>query len=184
LNFTAFSGPDTGGWIFLFSGILVFACVTFEIYRARPGKKLATVAVVLVLSIGMFSCSVKPEPLQYGKDACHHCKMVLMDDKFGAEIVSAKGKIFKFDDVSCLMSFINSAHLDGKEIAQCMIVDFASPGALIDARSAFYVKASAIKSPMAGNIAAFHDEATRNSYNQSWKGEELSWNELLIQTKR
>lgn len=35
LNFTAFSGPDAGGWIFLVSGILVFGLVFFEIYSSR-----------------------------------------------------------------------------------------------------------------------------------------------------
>jgi copper chaperone NosL len=35
LNFTAFSGPDTGGWIFIVSGLLAIAALVFEIYRSR-----------------------------------------------------------------------------------------------------------------------------------------------------
>ncbi len=32
LNFTAFSGPDAGGWIFLGAGVLVFASIGYEIW--------------------------------------------------------------------------------------------------------------------------------------------------------
>ena len=35
LNFTAFSGPDIGGWIFLLAGIVVIALVFFEFYTLR-----------------------------------------------------------------------------------------------------------------------------------------------------
>lgn len=35
LNFTAFSGPDIGGWIFMAAGILVIGALVFEIYSQR-----------------------------------------------------------------------------------------------------------------------------------------------------
>ncbi len=35
LNFTAFSGPDIGGWIFLVAGVLVIGLVFFEFYTSR-----------------------------------------------------------------------------------------------------------------------------------------------------
>ena len=35
LNFTAFSGPDTGGWIFMVSGILAVGALVNEIYQSR-----------------------------------------------------------------------------------------------------------------------------------------------------
>jgi copper chaperone NosL len=41
LNFTAFSGPDTGGWIFLGAGILALGALIFELVQAR---KLSTPA--------------------------------------------------------------------------------------------------------------------------------------------
>ena len=38
LNFTAFSGPDIGGWIFMGSGALAVAAVVFEIYQSKKKK--------------------------------------------------------------------------------------------------------------------------------------------------
>lgn len=35
LNFTAFSGPDIGGWIFLASALAVMGALVFELYRDR-----------------------------------------------------------------------------------------------------------------------------------------------------
>lgn len=35
LNFTAFSGPDIGGWIFLASALAVIGALGFELYRDR-----------------------------------------------------------------------------------------------------------------------------------------------------
>jgi copper chaperone NosL len=35
LNFTAFSGPDIGGWIFIVSGLLAVAALVFEVYRSK-----------------------------------------------------------------------------------------------------------------------------------------------------
>ena len=35
LNFTAFSGPDIGGWIFLGIGILIIGTLVFEIYKSK-----------------------------------------------------------------------------------------------------------------------------------------------------
>lgn len=35
LNFTAFSGPDIGGWIFLIAAVLAIGTLAFEIYTSR-----------------------------------------------------------------------------------------------------------------------------------------------------
>jgi copper chaperone NosL len=183
LNFTAFSGPDVGGWIFFVSGLLALGSLVFEIYRSRITKTQITHAVTIVILMTLISCSVEPQPLQYGKDACHSCKMTLMDNKFGAEVVSRKGKIFKFDDTNCLIGFLNSDQLKEEEIAYCLITDFASPGTLVDAKTAFYVKSEEIKSPMAGKVAAFQNKNTLTSHKENWKGIELSWGELITEFK-
>jgi len=38
LNFTAFSGPDIGGWIFLASGLLAIGTLAYELYNSRKSK--------------------------------------------------------------------------------------------------------------------------------------------------
>src|SRR5690606_41654244 len=72
-----------------------------------------------VVWMALQACSVGPEPLRYGEDACHSCRMTLMDKKFGAEVVSVKGKVFKFDDMNCMVNFLNSGTLTEIGRASC-----------------------------------------------------------------
>jgi copper chaperone NosL len=183
LNFTAFSGPDVGAWIFLVSGLIAIATLVLDIYRFKRKSQLATKMAISTCLLALISCSADPQPLQYGKDACYVCKMTLMDDKFGAEVVSTKGKVFKFDDANCLINFLNTGVTPDEEIAHCLITDFASPGVLVDAKTAFYVKSENIKSPMASNVAAFQNKTNLDLQNDSWKGIQLSWGELITQYK-
>lgn len=184
LNFTAYSGPDIGGWIFLVAGMLAIGTLIFEIYKSRMEKKnITTAAVTAIICLTLIACKVEPEPLQYGKDGCHACKMTLMDNKFGAEIVTTKGKIYKFDDVNCMLNFFNSGAVSSEDMKDILIVDFATPEKLIDAKNALYVKSESIKSPMASNVAAFESNDNLKKMNAEWKGIQLSWGELQTQFK-
>jgi copper chaperone NosL len=183
LNFTAFSGPDIGGWIFLVAGILAIGTLIFEIYKSKMERKTITTAVITLLCLSLVACKVEPEPLQYGKDSCHTCKMTLMDNKFGAEILTTKGKIYKFDDTNCMLNFYNSGQVPAEEMQEILIIDFSKPEHMIDARNALYVKSESIKSPMASNIAAFQSNNDLKKFNAEWHGIALSWGELQTQFK-
>lgn len=174
LNFTAFSGPDIGGWIFFVSAALTIAILIFELYSSKIKKSVA-LSVVLVYAVATTSCSSKPEPLVFGKDSCHTCKMTLMDHKFGSELITRKGKVYKFDDVNCLINFCNESGMQDADIAQVLVVDFSQPEKLISASEAFYLKSPAIKSPMASNIAAFESGESMEKLNSEWQGTSLRW---------
>ncbi|HEY0656501.1 MAG TPA: nitrous oxide reductase accessory protein NosL [Chryseosolibacter sp.] len=183
LNFTAYSGPDVGGWIFLGAGLLAIGTLTYELYLSKMKTKNITTGALLLISIMLIACSVEPEPLQFGKDGCHYCKMTLMDNKFGAEIVTSKGKIYKFDDVNCMLNFHNSGQVQTSDMKNVLIIDFSQPEKLIDARNALYVKSGNIKSPMASGIAAFESNEELLKLNGQWKGIVMSWGELQTQFK-
>lgn len=139
--------------------------------------------IAAALLITLISCSTEPEPLQYGRDACHTCKMTLVDRKFGAELVTQKGKIYKFDDVNCMLSFYNAGELAPSEFAHKLVIDFSQPATLISAADAFYLKSAEIKSPMASKVAAFHTKESMESAKKELKGIYLVWGELVSQFK-
>lgn len=128
------------------------------------------------------SCEPKPEALQYNKDACQFCKMTLVDKRFGAEIVTTKGKVYKFDDANCMINFMNSS-LDDREIAFKLIVDYTQPEKFITANEAFYLKSDTVHSPMNSHIAAFESYSTLEQYKKKWNAIYLSWGELTTQFK-
>lgn len=142
--------------------------------------KLNFAALLVIL---LLSCSTDPQPLQYGKDTCHTCKMTLMDKKFGAEIVTAKGKVYKFDDMNCMVNFLNSGYLDDQILEHKLVVDYTQPGKLIPAEEAFYLKSDEIRSPMASEVAAFETEKVMLKHKSKLKAIYLAWGELKTQFK-
>ncbi len=179
LNFTAFSGPDVGGWVFIVVALVLVAVLINEF---RVERRLATV-LLLPLAGFLSSCSTDPVPLQFGKDVCHNCKMTLMDKKFGAELVTTKGKVFKFDDINCLLSYYNAHEQEQASYAHKLVIDFTRPGTLIDAGNSHYLKSDQIKSPMASQIAAFEDYELMKENKKKMSGIYLSWGEVVTQFK-
>ena len=139
---------------------------------------------ILLVSIGLAACKVEPEPIHYGVDGCHHCKMTLMDPRFGAEIVTEKGKIYKFDDVNCMMATLETDEVSYEKVKYFMVADYTQPETLIDANYAFYLKSEKIKSPMASHIGAFPDEPSMKEFQKNNNGGiYLAWGELVTQFK-
>jgi copper chaperone NosL len=147
----------------------------------KIGRSLPISSISILLLF--ISCSTEPEPLVYGTDVCHFCKMTLMDKKFGAELVTKKGKVYKFDDMNCFLNFYNSGFEDTENYQHKLVVDFASEGKLIDATHAFYIKSSAIRSPMDGQVAAFETKMNSDKLKKEWKGIYLAWGEVITQYK-
>ena len=140
------------------------------------------ISIFLATNI-MYSCSVEPEPIRYGTDGCHECKMTLMDKKFGAELVTRKGRVYKFDDVNCMINFFNSIENSTEEFRYKLVVDFTQPGKLVEASNAFYLKSTEIKSPMSSQVAAFEKQESMEALKQKWGGIYLVWGELVTQFK-
>lgn len=142
-------------------------------------KKLTLIVILFVF----VSCSSDPEPLRYGKDICYSCKMTLVDEKFGAEIVTKKGKFYKFDDLNCMVGFYNSNYEAHESMEHILVIDFTHPGMLIDVQQAFFVKTSEIRTPMAGGIAAFDNKEDQATQNEKWKGTLLAWADVVAEFK-
>ena len=119
------------------------------------GKAATIVALFAMMSFA--SCSTGPEPIRYGQDNCHSCKMTLTDKRFGAEIVTKKGKIFKFDDLNCLSNYLKSGEVPNENIGQIVSVDFKKTGSFVEVQKAYFLHNEAIKSPMRADIACFSD---------------------------
>ena len=134
--------------------------------------------VLTVMIITLQSCSVEPEPIRYGKDSCEHCKMLIMDPKFGAEIVTDKGKIFKFDDINCMVIYSKKKLNDESSHAHILVTNFLSPETLIDAKTAFYASSDYVKSPMAAGVAVFKTEEEVNNFIENNGGTSLRWSEI------
>jgi copper chaperone NosL len=184
LNFSAFSIPDTGGWIFIAAAALLVLCMITEIISSKKQKKKSfATAVVMIFLLPVFftSCASGPEPIQVGKEACNYCKMTVSDARFGGEIVTTKGKVYKFDDMHCMMSFMQEGKIAKPDIKEMYAVDFSGNHNLIKAdENLFLFKCDALQSPMGGNIAAFNNRDSLAVLMKKYKkGIPLNWDELI-----
>lgn len=142
--------------------------------------RLFLLSVLCCITAG---CTVKPEPLLYGRDACHTCKMTLVDRKFGAELVTQKGKIYKFDDLNCMLTFYHSGYEEASAFKFIQVIDFTNPEKLIDGQHAWYLKSEELRTPMASEVAAFESEEATRAFKKEWNGVLLSWGEVQTQFK-
>lgn len=124
------------------------------------------------------SCKAQFEPIDYGHDACQHCKMTIVDKRFAAEILTKKGKAFKFDDVKCLTTYAKDAKMPDGDM-NVFVADYNNPGGgFLDASTASYLHSDAYKSPMNGNMAAFSSTEMANKAKGSQQVELLTWKDI------
>ena len=138
--------------------------------------KFETIFQVLILSLVISSCTVEPVAINYGQDACHFCKMNIVDRQHAAELVTTKGKAYKYDAIECMVQDLHN--WSESDIAFYLITDYDSPGTLIDARKATYIICEDIPSPMGANLSGFELVNKAEQILNHKKGELYSWSAL------
>ena len=176
LNFGAYSIPDIGGWLFIGAGLFCLLAVGIEAGWLKKWIKQKTTATILFIML-LVSCSnAKPEALVVNKDQCEFCKMTVADIRFGAEAISSKGRIYKFDDLNCMIAFNKSN--EKIKMNQLYVNDYQANNQLIDATTAYYFVHETVKSPMGSNTAAFSNKEIAMNKAKAVSAEVISWNQL------
>ena len=132
---------------------------------------------LLLLLLLYFSCNVSPQAIDYGNDACHFCKMTIVDKLHGTEIVTKKGKIYKFDATECMIHFLED--VDQSTIKMFLTNHYSEPETLIDATKATFLISKNIPSPMGAFITAFETKPDAESVQSKKNGTLYTWEELL-----
>lgn len=120
-----------------------------------------------------------PYPIHFGGVECAYCHMIVSDPRFAAELVTKEGRVYYFDSIECLASFVAEDEVAPAEVHSMWVSDFAHPDQLIPAAAAFYLKALRLHSPMRRNFIAFSRQTDRSQALASLGGTEISWNEIL-----
>ena len=137
--------------------------------------------ITTLLFVSLFGCEVAPQAINYGVDGCHFCKMTIVDRVHAAEIVTKKGKTYKFDSSECMINFLKE--FDSNQVKLYLSNHFTEAEKLTDATKSTFLISQNIPSPMGAYLTAFKnkDEAIKI---QSEKGGTIySWKELLNHLK-
>lgn len=175
LNFGAFSIPDTGGWMLIGAGVLLALAIAKEKYTVKKSSRFLS---ILFVSGFLFSCSGdKPVPIKLNVDNCDYCKMGISDGKHGAEIITQKGRAYKFDDIGCMVHYCEENQ--EVKIKAYYVHDYNQNNVLIPIEKAFLVSGGAVKSPMNGNIAAFSDKSQAKAFEAASSAKEIEWTAII-----
>jgi copper chaperone NosL len=146
----------------------------FHIEFNKSSRHFLVGVIVFVFCFLSACTGDKPQAIVYGHDSCSHCKMTITDRRFGGELVTKKGKVYKFDSLECLNQYMN-LHSDDYKI---YVADSTQGGNLIEAEKANFEIHSELRSPMGiGILASPRDE-------KEIKGNLIQWKDLQPKLKK
>jgi copper chaperone NosL len=87
--------------------------------------------------------------------------MTVSESKFGAELITKSGKVYKFDSVGSMLGMYK---MKSDEVGKVLISDFFEKDKLIEAKDAIYFKSSNIHGPMGTSILATQNRTELDKY--------------------
>jgi len=136
-------------------------------------------AIVLAAAVTVACSEPGPGAFQYDSDVCDHCHMTISDPAFASQLVTRTGKMYRFDDPTCLASFVASGSLAPGDVHSIWMNDHAHPNAIVTAQDAFFVVSDRIRAPMNGRTAAFRSHADAASLQSVVGGELQRWTDIV-----
>lgn len=139
-------------------------------YITKIIKVLAVIGLLLLVT----ACSQEPAEIHYGSDECAHCKMMITDEQFSSQIVTAKGKAIKFDAIEC-MAVYQRENADELQGAIRYVSNYNQPGHWLKAKEAQFVKSEVVNSPMGESLLAFPTKEEAKKHITERPGQLLGW---------
>lgn len=136
-------------------------------------KNLVPILFAIVL---LASCQPSSQPISYGHDECVHCKMSIVEAPFAAELVTKKGKVFKFDAIECMLAYLKEQ--TEKDYAMYLVHDYEASTEWLDATQCNYLISNELPSPMGGFLSAYSTKQDADKMQASKGGEVYDWAEL------
>ena len=140
--------------------------------------KLRAITIVLLVSVVLTACGADsdasgPPDIQYGRDVCVQCGMIINEEKFAAAYTLDDGTEKSFDDVGGLLIHQRSTG-DVLNLEQTWVHDFETTE-WVDVGNAYFVATLSVSTPMGHSILAFDDEARAQAFASSVDGEVVRW---------
>ena len=137
-----------------------------------------TSLAALMLALSASACGSGPRPLVAGEDSCRYCRMTIDDSRFGAMVLTARGRLETFDSIECLAGYVSSLASTSTPRA-IWVADVENPSRWLDATHARFLYGGTLHSPMGRRLAALDGAADADAVQQRLGGELMSWPQVL-----
>lgn len=141
---------------------------------------LMATALTCVLSACGSADKPRPVALVLNEDSCAQCRMAVSQRPFAAEIAKPSGTAEVFDDIGCLVAYLQEKGLPAGSAAY---VTDCNSGAWLDASAATYLWAKEMPTPMSYGLAAFASAQDAGATAKQWPGKIVDWNTLQREFK-
>lgn len=132
---------------------------------------------LICIAFFLVSCTHKLQEIEYGIDFCEFCNMGIVDKSHAAQLVTVKGKNFKFDSIECMIHFMQKNAENS--YLYLLVADYNNPGKLISIRGALFIISKNVPSPMNGYLSAVGSRKEAHEFINEHTGDTYTWNELI-----
>ena len=137
--------------------------------------KIRSIVLFSLLAMVAAGCAAAdasgPPEIQFGRDICVECNMIISEARFATAYRLADGTTKKFDDVGNMVLHLNDT---GDAPSDVWVHDFETE-AWVTAETAFFVPTLSVASPMGHSILSFSDEGRAQTFANDVDGEVIDW---------
>ncbi len=150
--------------------------------RHRLVSMIVPLMAVVLLSTSLVACGSAegPPEIEYGRDLCEQCGMIIDDPGLAAAYRDAEGVEHLFDEVGGMLVTADMlGHLDTGEF---WVHDYGTEEA-VSGPAAFFVHGAEVPTPMDFRIVAFAEAGAAEAFARLNGGIQHSWDQLVAMAK-
>ena len=136
---------------------------------------LLLVGSLLLAACGEETRADEPPDIEYGRDVCSRCNMIISEERFAGGIVDENGDALIYDDIGEMIFVVQEEGLQERRVW----VHDADSLEWLEGTEAFYVYSMDVVTPMGSGVTAFEEEADAEAFAIENAGEVLTWDQIL-----
>jgi copper chaperone NosL len=139
----------------------------------------ARITILITTALLLAGCADGPRDIEVGAEECAHCRMIVSEERFAAQLRTEQGRSYVFDSIECMAEFVqDAAATDETTIRGMWVTEFDQPGSWIPAREAAYLRSPQLRSPMGLNLSAYATPEDARTQQGELGGEVLTWSQV------
>ena len=148
-------------------------------FTRRTFVASSLVAPLLLSRCGGQTDDAQPPEINYGRDTCVRCGMIISDERYAAALVAPDGSVRLFDDAGELLLSVAEEATEGQ---RAWVHDRVGTQ-WIDAATASYTRGAPETTPMGTGYVAFakREDAVAYAATPDGEGQVWTWQEVLAQ---